>query len=393
MSSLKSKDERIGFLTTSRADLGIQSLIIRKLANKKASQRVYLLVGASQLPIPDDSFRNDISENLEIVRLLGTEVVDDTWTAATRLIGAMGSAVSRAIEDLGLEKLVILGDRYEILGAAYAGALSSAEVIHIHGGEVTEGAIDEYVRHAVSKLSNKHLVTTDVHRNRLLAMGEQPHNVFVVGPLGAESLSQQSTLSREELETGLGVRLAEHNLVLTFHPETMAGDFGQNALRNVLRSITALGDYRLVITETNSDPGSELIKDILKNHLDNFPDSTVFRPNLGPLLYSNVMRHFDVMIGNSSSGLLEAPYFGIQVINVGKRQQGRDSFGKILNCEGDHFSVSSALHTALSIANSSVGFRNLNPLDDSPSDRTLEIIQREAKSDKAKQFYDLSYSQ
>lgn len=379
---------RLGFITTSRADLGIQSCIIRRIVEDAPNVEAFLLVGGEQLRRADNELLETIGADLHIHRLHGGSPIDDSWGTAVEYVGKMATAVFASIVTLNLKKLVILGDRYEVLGAAYAGCMSSAEVVHIHGGEVTLGAIDEYMRHAISKLSNTHLVTSISHRRRLLAMGERPEDVHVVGPIGAESLALQPILSRSQLELEIGHRLAKTNVHLAFHSETLAPDYGKSHLSNILTAIARIPDCFILVSGTNSDPGSDEISQEIMSFVQTYSDRALFWQNLGTRLYANVLRHFDIMIGNSSSGLLEAPAFGVQVINVGLRQGGREGLGQVSTCTGEMDEIEAALGNAMEASKNSRLVFGSSDTDFIASSAAFKVLIENPKTNKTKKFYD-----
>lgn len=390
MNSSNFEKLKIGFLTTSRADLGIQAQIIKKISNLRAQVETHILVACAQLGPGGAKVLRDfeLGHIRSIIQLEGTEVAEDDWATAVDLISTMGPETYRAIHGAGLDKLVILGDRYEVVGAAYAAAMSPVELVHIHGGDVTEGAIDEYFRHAISKLSNTHIVTSSKSKSRLIKMGENPESVHVAGPLGAESLTLQPWLSPIELERRLGLALSGTNVLLAFHPETLSEDYGIANLERILRVIEQISDCSVLITGTNSDPGSERIGAIIQEFSKRHPQKVKFVSNLGSLLFANVLRHFDLLIGNSSSGLLEAPAFPIRVVNVGSRQTRRDSIGPVRHVAGDYETLSVVVLDSLRKEDTSVGESHLSYQGKAPSDRAVETLLTPPIKDKTKIFYD-----
>jgi UDP-hydrolysing UDP-N-acetyl-D-glucosamine 2-epimerase len=242
--------------------------------------------------------------------------------------------------------LFILGDRAELLSIVVPAYLAGIPIAHMCGGDLTFGAIDESVRHAITKLSNFHFVTNALSEKRVLQLGEERERVFNVGHTAIDNLADLPILSKRELEESLNVKFQEFNILLTFHPVTYAEDFGLRALSNIFKALEPYKDYGIFITRPNIDPGYEKINLMLNDFVKSEENRWVFS-SLGTQKYFSLMAIVNVVLGNSSSGLMEAPYFKIPTIDVGDREEGRPRGNSVINCSEETNDIKMALKKAL----------------------------------------------
>lgn len=273
--------------------------------------------------------------------------------------------------ELKPELLVLLGDRFELLAAASAAVVLGVPIAHIHGGEVTEGAFDEQIRHAVTKLAHLHFVAAEPYAARVRQMGEAADRVFVVGGLGVESIRSLPLLDRAETEAGVGLPFEGRLALVTFHPETASDADGREQVQALVAALDAT-DLQAVITMPNADPGGDAIRAEWELAVAARTGRWVAHDSLGQLRYFSVMRHADVVVGNSSSGLLEAPSFGVPTVNIGTRQTGRMRAESVLDCRADSASIVAAIRTALDRGVQPT----LNPYGDGrASEKILEVLE------------------
>ena len=232
------------------------------------------------------------------------------------------------LHKLNPDYLIVLGDRFESFGAATAAHLLGIKIIHIHGGETTLGAIDDKLRHAISQLSTLHFTSAIKHKEKVEKMGHKQENVFNVGPMAIDGLLNMQKYNREEFTVKTKFVFDKNNFLITYHPETIAKDLGINAFRNLLNVLNNI-NCNTLFTSPNADAGNELILEEIKKYISKNKLNAFFIPSLGQELYLNALRLFDCVIGNSSSGIIEAPLIGNTVINIGNRQKGRYRFGKV----------------------------------------------------------------
>lgn len=326
------KKRRVLFFSADRSDFGLLSLVI-EVASTRADIEVQVAVGGSQ----SDERINPAGMSafglcdlpLDLVgappsSYSGTEIT----SYASRVLSDFGDLLSRRRPDL----VVLLGDRYETHAAGMSSVLMGVPIAHIHGGEVTNGAIDDAFRHSLTKMSSLHFVVDDRCAQRVLQLGEEPARVFVVGALGWEAASRARKRSHEELSRELDSALPEKFIVVTYHPETLAPDFGLSGLNSLLEALSDDLDLGIIFTRPNPDPGRE---EILKA-IEAFCSArcgAVLKHSLGQDLYLSLISRSQGVVGNSSSGLLEAPALGAPTLNIGERQSGRTRHPSVIDVD------------------------------------------------------------
>jgi UDP-N-acetylglucosamine 2-epimerase (non-hydrolysing)/GDP/UDP-N,N'-diacetylbacillosamine 2-epimerase (hydrolysing) len=294
--------------------------------------------GSTWRTICEDGFRID--------RKIPILVNDLSRVGVTRALGKAVAGFSDALQSLAPDFLIVLGDRYEILGAVSAALIAKIPVVHIAGGDITEGAFDDAIRHAITKMSHLHFVTNEVSRKRVLQMGEDPRNVKNVGHLGIDSICQTPRYSRPYLEKALGFRFQERNLLVTFHPVTLGLVSSEVQMDELLRAIRRLGtSVGVIFTHPNADTDSSKLRTMLEKFSKGRPHTRVFC-SLGQNYYLNVMRQVDAVVGNSSSGIYEAPSLKKPTVNVGDRQSGRLQASSVINCDPRENSIFLAIRKA-----------------------------------------------
>tara|TARA_B110000977_G_scaffold123703_1_gene158616 strand:- start:28192 stop:29328 length:1137 start_codon:yes stop_codon:yes gene_type:complete len=241
--------------------------------------------------------------------------------------------------------IMILGDRYEIFSVAVCAMILKIPIAHIHGGEITEGAFDDSIRHAITKLSHLHFVTTEKYKNRVIQMGENRKNVHNVGSLGVENTQRIKLLKKKEIEKKLNFTLNKKNLLITFHPVTLTKNI--ESIDPLLKSLSKLRDTNLLFTSPNIDPGNNIILKKIKSFVSRNKNSKLF-PSLGQKLYFSCIKVFDGVVGNSSSGIIEVPSFQKGSINIGNRQKGRIAAKNVINCKNNETSIDLSIKKLLS---------------------------------------------
>jgi UDP-hydrolysing UDP-N-acetyl-D-glucosamine 2-epimerase len=262
-------------------------------------------------------------------------------------LGLIGFA--DALSRLKPDMLVVLGDRFEILAAATAALFAGVPIAHIHGGETTEGAFDEAIRHAVTKMSHLHFVAAEPYRRRVVQLGEDPERVFLVGGLGIDAIRKLKLLDREALEESLDFELGERNLLITFHPPTLEPAEAGKQMRAMLDALASLEpSTHLIFTLPNADTRGRELGQMIEEFVAERPNARAYA-SLGQLRYLSAMALVDGVVGNSSSGLAEAPSFGIGTVNIGDRQAGRLRAPSILDCAPQREAIEAALRRLLSV--------------------------------------------
>jgi GDP/UDP-N,N'-diacetylbacillosamine 2-epimerase (hydrolysing) len=289
--------------------------------------------------IEADGFNIDIK-----VKTLGRSDMD---LDITKSMGKGIVGCAEAFAKLKPDLVVVLGDRYEIFAAAAAALVLRIPLAHLHGGETSTGAYDEAFRHSISKMSNLHFVATKEYRNRVIQLGENPNNVFLVGGLGVDVLKNITLLTKKELEDSLQIEFRAKSLLITFHPVTLENETSEMQIRALLSALSNLKDTTLIFTMPNADNGSHTIIRLIQEYVKENNDAFAFR-SLGQKLYLSCVAHVDGVVGNSSSGLTEVPSFKKGTINIGSRQAGRLQASSVINCLTEEREISSALELLFS---------------------------------------------
>lgn len=274
----------------------------------------------------------------KVEMLLGS----DTATAVAKSVGLGTIGFTDAYALLRPDMIVVLGDRFELISAVTPALIAGIPVAHLHGGETTEGAFDESIRHAVTKMSHLHFVATDEYARRVIQLGEQPERVFTVGGLGIDAIRQTQLLDRAALEEELGFAFGEKNLLVTFHPVTLESGDSLIQMNAMLEALDELENTRLIFTLPNADNGGQQLAAALEQFVHDRPNARLFA-SLGQLRYYSCMQFVDGVVGNSSSGIAEAPSLGTGTINIGNRQKGRLSAASVIHCSADRDSIGKAL--------------------------------------------------
>jgi UDP-hydrolysing UDP-N-acetyl-D-glucosamine 2-epimerase len=287
--------------------------------------------------------------------LAGDSAVATSKSAALAMMGT-----AEALDRLRPDLLVLLGDRYELLAAAQAAVLARVPIAHVHGGETTEGAIDELIRHAVTKLAHLHFPAAEPYAQRLRQMGESPGRIWTVGAPALDNIAALEAVPREALEQHLGLTLRSPSFLVTYHPVTTREDAGLHAMQLLL---TALDECQgtVVVTGTNADPGASGIHQALARFAADRPDRVVLVESLGARRYLSLMAQIDAVVGNSSSGLLEAPAMGVPSVDIGARQQGRLRAPSVIHCDEDLGAIRAALALSLTGEQRALAVRRETP--------------------------------
>jgi GDP/UDP-N,N'-diacetylbacillosamine 2-epimerase (hydrolysing) len=271
----------------------------------------------------------------------------DTATAVTKSMGLGLIGFADAYARLAPDLVVVLGDRFEIFAAATAAMIAGIPIAHIHGGETTEGAFDEAIRHSITKMSHLHFVAAEDYRQRVVQLGEQPERVFLVGGLGIDAIKRIKLMTREELEASLDFKFGSRNLLITFHPVTLEGKSSGQQMAELLTALSKLKDTHLIFTMPNADTGGRELAIMVDAFVASHPNACVYN-SLGQLRYLSCMKFVDGVVGNSSSGLAEAPSMGIGTVDIGDRQKGRLRASSVIHCEPTHHQIEIALATLYS---------------------------------------------
>ena len=386
--------KKICVVTGTRAEYGLLYWLIKGIADENSLQLQLLVTGMHLAPEYGLTYREIEADGFAIDKKVDILLNSDTSLGICKSVGIGVMGFAEAYNELQPHFVLVLGDRFEILAATTAAYISNIPVVHLHGGESTEGAFDEGIRHAITKMSHLHFVATDVYRKRLIQLGEQPHRVYTVGAMGIENINRLKLLSREEFEESIQFKLGRRNLLITFHPVTL--EKGQAAVQfsELLSALDALPDTHIIFTMPNADTENRQLIKMIEAYVALHPARTCAFTSLGQVRYLSALQWVDAVVGNSSSGILEAPSFKIGTINIGDRQKGRIKAESVIDCMPDRASIEGALEKLytsefqerLKHVNSPYGTA-------SPSASIIEILKK-AKPEALlkKSFFDINVS-
>ncbi|MCW5682800.1 MAG: UDP-N-acetylglucosamine 2-epimerase (hydrolyzing) [Pseudolabrys sp.] len=382
---------RVAVVTGTRAEYGLLSPLMRILQNDDAFKLHVIATGAHLSQRFGMTVNAILEDGFSVDTRIPLPLEDDSASGIIRAMAAAQTGLAEAIERLEPDVVVLLGDRYEMLAAATAAFVSGVAIAHIHGGETTEGAVDDGFRHAITKLSQLHFVAAEPYRRRVIQMGEAPDRVFNVGALGLDVIEQADLVGRETLMADLGWPPDARFLLMTFHPVTLDADAGINELQNVLAALDTFTDYRVLITGHNADRGHRGIGGLLSDYAAARPGRVVLRASLGQANYVSAMKYTEAVVGNSSSGIIEAPTMRVPTVNIGDRQKGRLRSPSVIDSRGDMASVTEGLTRALSPSFREAATRAVSPYGTPGGSRRIADVLRNVSIGALthKRFYDL----
>ena len=382
---------KICVVTGTRAEYGLLRWVIDGIAKSPVLELQLIATGMHLSPEFGLTVQEIEADGHQIDRKVEMLLSSDTPVGITKSMGLGMIGFADALEALQPDLLLVLGDRFEIFAAASAALIARIPIAHIHGGEATEGSVDESIRHSITKMSHLHFVAADAYRWRVIQLGEEPDRVFQVGGLGVDNIMRLELLSRHELEASLKFHFLPRNLLITFHPVTLEKNTSAHQIDQLLTVLGELQDTGLIFTMPNADTDGRILFEKIQSFCDEKNNAKVYT-SLGQLRYLSCVRYVDAVVGNSSSGLTEVPSFKKATINIGDRQRGRLKATSVIDCEPNILSISQAInHSYCS------NFLDHLEITENPYGsggacshivKTLENISLDAKSFK-KTFYDL----
>ena len=339
--------KKICVVTGSRAEYGLLRHLMDGIRNSSELELQLIATGMHLSPEFGLTFREIEKDGFHIDRKIEMMLSSDTPVGITKSMGLGMIGFADALNEFKPDLLLVLGDRYEIIVAASAAMVARIPIAHLHGGEATEGAFDEAIRHSITKMSHLHFVATEEYQQRVIQLGENPELVFHVGGLGIDNIIRLKLLNREELEDSLDFKLGSKNLLITYHSVTLEQGLVSKQMGELLTALEKFKDVNLIFTMPNSDTDGRILFQMIKEFIARNPRAKVFT-SLGQLRYLSCIKHVDGVVGNSSSGLTEVPTFRKGTINIGDRQRGRLKAQSVIDCDPKEESISSAIQTLYS---------------------------------------------
>lgn len=381
---------KICVVTGTRAEYGLLRWLMAGIAAAPDLSLQIIATGMHLSPEFGLTYREIEGDGFLIDRKVEMLLSSDTPVGVAKSMALGLAGLADSLADLRPDCVVLLGDRFEIMAAASAALVAKIPIVHLHGGETTEGAYDEAFRHAITKMAYFHCVAAEPYRQRVIQLGESPKRVFLVGGLGIDAIAKTQLLSREALERDLGFRFGPKNLLVTFHQATLDAAPAAEQMEEVLAALHPLHDTHLIFTKPNADNDGRAIAAAIDAFVARHPNATA-HTSLGQLRYFSCLAQVDGVVGNSSSGLLEAPSFGKGTINIGDRQQGRLRAESVIDCTVDRAEIVKAIERLYSPAFQTLLEGARNPYGEpGASDRIIEILRTEPLPESPrKSFYDL----
>lgn len=324
---------KICVVTGSRAEYGLLSGLMRAIQEEPELELQIIATNMHLSPEFGLTYKEIESDGFFIDKKVVMLLSSDTANATAKSVGLGFIGFADAYEELHPDLIVVLGDRYEIISAVSTALFYKIPVAHLHGGEITEGAYDDCIRHAITKMSHLHFTSTEEYRKRVIQLGEHPDRVFNVGAPGVENIKKVRLMNKEKLEATLdGFTFGDKSLLVTYHPVTLESATAAEQIQNLLSALDRLSDYKIIFTLPNSDTDGRVITKLINEYVVKNPKRAIAYPSLGLRRYLSALKYVRAVVGNSSSGIIEVPSFGIPTLNIGERQKGRLAANSVVNC-------------------------------------------------------------
>ena len=337
---------KIAVVTGTRAEYGLLYWIIKGISEDHSLELQLIVTGMHLSPEFGLTVNQIINDGFPITSKVEMLLSSDTKVGITKSMGLGLISFAEVFDNLAPDIVIVLGDRFEIFSAVSAAMIACIPVAHCHGGEATEGLIDEAIRHSITKMSHLHFTSTEEYKKRVIQLGEQPENVFNVGALGIESINKLPLMSKRELESSIDFKLDSETALITFHPVTLENNTTYYQFDALLRALASYPNLKLVFTMPNADTDGRIIIEKINEFVNDNSVKAVSFSSLGQYRYLSLLKYVTFVIGNSSSGLVEVPSFGIPTINIGDRQRGRIQAKSVIQCEPTESSISDSISLA-----------------------------------------------
>lgn len=379
---------KVAVFTGTRAEYGLLYWLLKDL-QQDSEIELQLLVSAMHLsPEFGMTYQQIEADGFTITEKVEMLLSSDSAVGTAKSIGLGVLGFADALERMKPDVLVVLGDRFEALAVTQAAMILRIPIAHIHGGEITEGAYDDAIRHAITKLSLLHFTSTEAHRNRVIQLGEHPSRVFNVGAVGLDHLQRSKMFSLAELSASLNFKLEQPYFLVTYHPVTLASEPAKASFENLLKALDAFPQHQIILTYPNADDGGREIIPLLEAYAKQQPSRVLAIPSLGQKRYLSAVKYAAAVVGNSSSGIIEVPSFKVLTVNIGERQRGRLAAESVFSC----LSTTAAIIETLQLGLKSDLTQVVNPYGKGKASEAILKQLKAADLSVVKTFYDLQES-
>ena len=382
---------KICVVTGTRAEYGLLYWLMKDIKKDPTLELQIIATGMHCSPEFGLTYSNIEEDGFSINKKIEMIVSADTPQSISKSTGLGLIGFADAYVDLKPDVIVVLGDRYELLAASTAAIFARIPIAHIHGGETTEGAFDEAIRHSITKMAWWHFVAADEYQKRVVQLGEDPKRVFNVGGMGVDAIKKTRLLSKKELMKKSGIQFGEKNLLVTYHPVTLEKQTSQKHFQSLLDVLDDLKDIYIIFTMPNSDSDGRIIKQMIDEFVSSHDQRSISFTSMGHLNYLSALQFVDGVVGNSSSGLAEAPTFKIGTVNIGDRQKGRLKAKSVIDCKPAKGSIKEAINTLYR-----KNFQKILHMVDNPygkggaTEKIIEVLRAaNIPEEPKKEFYDL----
>ena len=371
------KKRKICVVTGTRAEYGLLFQLLKGLKKDKLFDLKLIVTGMHLSPEFGLTYKEIIKDGFKIDKKIEMIVSGDTPSDISKSVGIGFIGFSEAYKDIKPDLIIVLGDRYELLAASYTANIFGIPICHIHGGESTEGLIDEATRHSITKMSQLHMVANKVYFKRVEQLGEQKNRIFLVGGLGVDNIKKFKFLKKNILEKKLGFKFGKKNLLVTFHPVTLEKNTTEVHFKNLLDALSSFSEIKVIFTKPNSDTYGRKIIYMIDEYVKNNPDRACSFVSLGQMRYLSTLKYIDGVVGNSSSGLLEVPTFKKGTINIGNRQKNRLKATSVIDCKPNKTEIINSIKKIYSKSFKERIRKTVNPYGNGgASDKVIKILKK-----------------
>lgn len=382
---------KVCIVTGTRAEYGLFYWVMKAIENDPHLELQLIVTGMHLSPEFGLTYKEIEQDGFIINKKVEMILSADTPGSIAKSTGLGMIGCADALSELQPDILLVLGDRFEIFASVFSAVLSRIPIAHIHGGETTQGAFDEAIRHSITKMAYLHFVATEEYRKRVIQLGEDPDRVFLIGGMGADTIAKTDLLGKEDLEKKIGFKFGPRNLMVTFHPVTLEKSTASKQFNELLKALTTLKNTHFIFTFPNADTDGRIISELINSFAKKNPGKSVAFASLGRINYLSSLQFVDAVVGNSSSGLTEAPTMKIGTINIGDRQKGRVKADSVIDCGPQMDSIINAFHKLYFDSFQEALKTVKNPYEKvSSSDNIVNVLRTyQLPEEPKKAFYDL----
>lgn len=339
---------KICIITGTRAEYGLFYRLLKEIESDPDLQLQIVATGMHLSPEFGFTYKLIEKDGFKISKKVEMLLSSDTPAGISKSMGLGLIGFAETLEELDPDVVVLLGDRFETFAAAAAATVARIPIAHLHGGEITVGAVDEAFRHSITKMSHLHFTSTEEYRHRVIQLGEPPDRVFHVGAPGVENIHNLKLLSKNKLEKAINFTLGTKSVLVTYHPVTLENATSKVQFQNLLDALDTIRGLKIIFTKANADAGGRIINQMIDIYISQNGGQAIAFSSMGQLRYLSAVKHVDAVIGNSSSGIIEAPCLNIPTVNIGDRQKGRVRAASVLDCRPTKAAIGKAIKIVLS---------------------------------------------